>query len=104
MPYKPEPDEYSDPPYDPGRFARLQREWIEQHGYSRIFEEVEMESPESVRLIGRCKWCGCTLYGRFFMNSLEEMFWEKGYPDCKHYDPDYSIEQGSGNSIRITHR
>jgi len=26
------------------------------------------------------------------MNSLEEMFWQKGYPDCKHYDPDYSIE------------
>jgi hypothetical protein len=51
-----------------------------------------MQSPERVRPIGQCKWCGCTLYGRFFMNSLEEMFWQKGYADCKHYDPDYSIE------------
>jgi len=52
-----------------------------------------MESPESVRPIGKCEYCGCILYGRFFMNSLEEMFWEKGYNDCQHYDPEYSIEE-----------
>jgi hypothetical protein len=58
-----------------------------------------MESPESERVIGRCKWCGCILYGRFFMNSLEEMFWEKGYNDCQHYDPEYSIEEETDGDL-----
>jgi len=52
MPYKPEPDEYSDPPYDPNKFSRLQREWIEQHGYMRIFKEAQsMTQKEFIKYL-----------------------------------------------------
>jgi len=62
-------------------------------------------NPESVREIGRCKWCGCILYGRFFMNNLESTFWEKGYEECKHYEPEYSDAERTafyaGNNFRF---
>lgn len=93
MPYKPktDPSDYSDPPADPDRFARLQVEWIEQHGYKEIFE---MNSLEQARQIGECIYCGCPLYEAVFMgHSSEGKFWGKGYPDCVHCPDDRDGEK-----------
>lgn len=51
-----------------------------------------MQSPEDTRIIGKCKWCGCPLKAEYFMSRRERIFWEKGYPDCEHDDPDYHGE------------